>query len=85
MDLEPAQVLDALVAVLAWADQSQRRPVSTVESLILEAVGDEYVGRQRVVEMDAAPVPVEPDRHQPLCLWDRSVRRDDDLAPQVDE
>ena len=62
-NLDTAEVLGIHIAVLVGADQPGRRSMVTVERAAVEAVGDEYLVSEGVLDRDGRPVAVEAEEH----------------------
>src|SRR5947209_16566347 len=71
VDLDPRQVLSADVAVLPWADESQRRAMVPIERLSVEPVGKKDVVGQPVLEVFDDPEPVEASEDEPCRVGDQ--------------
>jgi hypothetical protein len=59
MELDPREVLGADEAVLARANETDRRAMIAVERPVVEVLGDQHIVVQRVLDRHNRPVAVE--------------------------
>jgi hypothetical protein len=78
VQLDSAQMLGALVAILLGAEQANRRAVITIQRGSTELVGQQHVIAERVGEREGRAVAIRPFKEDMAHVWFKPCFGDDD-------